>query len=97
MALAAKYHPPERTPRVICSKSRSCSRWAGWWAVTALAAVFVTAGGAANPAAATVKPKGKALGAAHVAWWQWALSLPLSTHPLNPDANMTCATGQACK
>ena len=90
-------HPPERTSRLTCSKSRSRGRWAGCWALAALAAVFVSAGGAANPAAATVKPKGKALGAAHVAWWQWALSLPLSTHPLNPDANMTCATGQVGK
>ena len=97
MVPAVSYRPPERTSRVTCSKSRSRGCWPGWWALAALAAVFVTAGGAANPAAATVKPKGKSLGAAHVAWWQWALSLPLSTHPLNPDANLTCATGQVGK
>ena len=100
MAPAASYHPPDLTSRMTCSKSRSRSRWAGWLALAALVAVFVVpsgaAAGAANPAAATVKPD-KALGAAHVAWWRWALSFPLSTHPLNPDSNATCATGQRGK
>ena len=37
---------------------------------------------------------GKSLGEWHAAWWQWAFSFPLSTHPLNPASGATCATGQ---
>jgi hypothetical protein len=75
-------------------------RWRAWLPLLMAIAVLGVFGAASARAAdpgvvpSSASAYGKSLGEWHAAWWQWAFSFPLSTHPLNPASGATCATGQ---
>jgi hypothetical protein len=67
--------------------------------MTALLVVFVLAMSAGvargNALPQRAHPYGATYGQWSAAWWQWALSFPLSDHPLDPAQDQPCSAGQS--
>lgn len=82
-------YPPEAGVSAAC-RGGSGRRWS--LRIASVAAAVALMAAAAPGASAGPGRSANQLGAAHAAWWQWALSFKASTHPLN-DTN--CAAGQS--
>src|SRR4051795_4739769 len=66
---------------------------------TALLVVFALAMSAGVARGDALPPPAHPYGATYgqwsAAWWQWALSFPLSDHPLDPARDQPCSAGQS--